>query len=226
MNSAIERSKSSWLLAFGDVITLLLTFFIVVVVVNKSDISKIDKWVDDQLNSSFEQLSAEVELKELKLLSVSREPRGIKINIESDRAFEVGSFVPSEELVKELQVLTSVLAELPVLNIGVKPETKTVVERAATDGLEWFSEVAIQGHTDNVWVNPESRLRNNFFLSTLRAEAVMGVMQSQTVLNADLFSITGYGEWQPIAENTSDTGRQQNRRVEVLITASFIPVQL
>ena len=50
MNIVLERAKSAWLLAFGDVITLLITFFIMTIVLNKGEISKIQKWVDQQVN--------------------------------------------------------------------------------------------------------------------------------------------------------------------------------
>ena len=89
MNAVIERARSSWLLAFGDVITLLLTFFIVVVVMNKSDISKIEKWVDLQLNSSYQQLEAERQQQGFQLVTIQREPRGILLTIAGDNSLSL-----------------------------------------------------------------------------------------------------------------------------------------
>lgn len=224
MNLVMERAKTSWLLAFGDVITLLLTFFIVVVVMNNSQITAMESWVEDRLNESYKKLDQQIQLNQLSLLSVAREPRGLRINIESDKAFDVGSYAPSEELRKQLSVLSPLLNEMVILNISQNPEGESMLSRADKEGMKWFAEIAIQGHTDHSWVNPESRLRNNTFLSTLRAEAVMTNLQDLAEIDSELFSISGYGEWQPIADNSTEEGRQKNRRVEILITASFISI--
>jgi len=87
--------------------------------------------------------------------------------------------------------------------------------------MQWLAEVIVEGHTDNDKVDPLSRLRNNFFLSTLRAQSVMQTLYVQSGLPAELFSVSGYGEWQPIVLNNTEQGKRQNRRVEILLTASF-----
>lgn len=221
MNSVIERARSSWLLAFGDVITLLLTFFIVVVVMNKSDISKIEHWVDQQLNTSYQQLEAVRQQQNYELISVHREPRGILLTIAGDNSFQSGAYSPSEQLDLELKSLGEILAKTHILNTQKSEELSSVIQRAQEDGMIWTSEIVVQGHTDNDWVDPESRLRNNFFLSTLRAESVMRLLQKYSSLDPKQFAIAGYGEWQPLATNATVEGKQKNRRIEVLITASF-----
>lgn len=221
MNLAIERARSSWLMAFGDVVTLLITFFIVVIVMNKGEISKIQKWVDRQVTESYEILNAEVENQGLKVVQVEREARGILLKIQSDQAFESGSFTPTETLVNELQQVSTILPKIPLFQITSNPASLAVIQRAQQDGMQWYAGISVEGHTDNDWVDPQSRLRNNFFLSTLRAEAVMNVLYQQSGLPAERFSISGYGEWQPIADNKNPGGKNLNRRVEVLISANF-----
>jgi len=221
LNSVIERARSSWLLAFGDVITLLLTFFIVVIVMNKSDISKIEHWVDQQLNTSFQQLEAERQQQGYQLVSIQREPRGILLTIAGDNSFQSGDYIPSAQLDGELKSLGEILANTHILNVQKNEALSTVIRRAQEDGMIWASEIVVQGHTDNDWVDPESRLRNNFFLSTLRAESVMRLLQKYSGLNPKQFAIAGYGEWQPVSSNDTPEGKKQNRRIEVLITASF-----
>ncbi len=67
----------------------------------------------------------------------------------------------------------------------------------------------VAGHTDSIG-DPDSNLR----LSTERAKAVLNYLTSQGIAEERL-SAKGYGSNEPIAENTSNTGRALNRRVEL-----------
>jgi chemotaxis protein MotB len=108
-----------------------------------------------------------------------------------------------------------------LLNIEESAENREVIQRAKADGMQWLPEVIVEGHTDNDKIDPLSTLRNNFFLSTLRAQSVMQILYKESGLAAELFSVSGYGEWQNIASNDTEQGKRQNRRVEILLTASF-----
>ncbi|MCB5200004.1 OmpA family protein [Loktanella sp. TSTF-M6] len=74
------------------------------------------------------------------------------------------------------------------------------------------STVNVIGHTDNV-----GEAAFNFDLSQRRAQAVSSVLINAGVAPSRIRSI-GRGEDQPIATNNSPEGRQQNRRVEIVIT--------
>jgi outer membrane protein OmpA-like peptidoglycan-associated protein len=76
------------------------------------------------------------------------------------------------------------------------------------------TEILIEGHTDSV--GSESY---NQELSVERAQSVSGFLDEQGVENSRII-IRGYGEAQPVAANETETGRQQNRRVEVAIYAN------
>jgi outer membrane protein OmpA-like peptidoglycan-associated protein len=71
--------------------------------------------------------------------------------------------------------------------------------------------VAIEGHTDDVGNND-----TNLTLSQNRANAVRSYLVGEGVA-MDRFVASGMGEAAPVASNATDTGRQQNRRVEVII---------
>lgn len=221
MSLAVERAKSSWLLAFGDVVTLLITFFIMAIVLNKGEITKIQKWVDQQITISYQVLEKNIQDEQFKVIAIERSARGIVLRIQSDNAFQSGSFTPTEQLNNELTALAKMLVKAPLLNIEQTEKNRLIVERAKEEGMQWLAEIVVEGHTDNDSINPLSRLRNNFFLSTLRAQAVMNVLFEKSGLAADLFSVTGFGEWQPIADNATEQGKRLNRRVEIILNASF-----
>ena len=81
--------------------------------------------------------------------------------------------------------------------------------------------VVISGHTDNVPI-ATARYPSNWELSSQRALNFMKFLfASNTSLNPARFSSIGYSEYRPIADNKTDEGRSQNRRVEVLIARTY-----
>ncbi len=89
-------------------------------------------------------------------------------------------------------------------------------------------DVAIQGYTDNAgWKNStvEQSQQKNQQLSLQRAQAVETYLMSCGVSSAQVKSVSGFGEEQPVADNSTAAGRQQNRRVEVYLYASQAMIQ-
>lgn len=86
-------------------------------------------------------------------------------------------------------------------------------------------ELLVAGHTDNMRVSNPNTIakghKDNWYLSSHRAISVAGELIGQNV-SSQRIGVLGYGENRPIASNASETGRSQNRRVEVLI----LPTQI
>lgn len=76
------------------------------------------------------------------------------------------------------------------------------------------TELNILGHTDNVGATGYNKT-----LSENRANSVENFLTNQGV-DDDRLQILGYGETDPVADNQTDQGRQQNRRVEIVIVAN------
>jgi outer membrane protein OmpA-like peptidoglycan-associated protein len=84
-------------------------------------------------------------------------------------------------------------------------------------------DVAVQGYTDNAgWKNStaEQSAQKNLNLSQQRAQAVTNYLQSLGVSPTQIRSTTGFGEANPVADNSTAAGKAQNRRVEVYMYAS------
>ena len=89
-------------------------------------------------------------------------------------------------------------------------------------------DVAVQGYTDNAgWKNStrEQSIQKNLNLSQQRAQAVTNYLQSLGVSSSQIRSTMGYGEDNPVADNSTAAGREQNRRVEVYMYASQAMIQ-
>lgn len=77
-------------------------------------------------------------------------------------------------------------------------------------------EFLIAGHTDNVPVGKASGFRSNWDLSTARAVEVVNLMVENGMTPQNV-AAAGFGEFDPIGDNTTPEGRQQNRRLEIIL---------
>ena len=84
-------------------------------------------------------------------------------------------------------------------------------------------DVAIKGYTDNQgWkgVSAAESVQKNQTLSLQRAQSVSTYLINQGVSTSQVKSVEGLGEANPVADNSTAAGREQNRRVEVYLYAS------
>jgi chemotaxis protein MotB len=79
--------------------------------------------------------------------------------------------------------------------------------------------IQVEGHTDNVKIvsSLKKRFPTNWELSTARATEVVRHLQDTGKIDPKLLSATGYGEFMPVADNTTDEGRHKNRRIEIVL---------
>lgn len=78
-------------------------------------------------------------------------------------------------------------------------------------------DVLVEGNTDNVPIS-KTNIRNNWDLSALRASSVVQCLQDKFGINPSRLSAAGRGEFNPIADNGTEVGKQRNRRTEIIIT--------
>ena len=94
-------------------------------------------------------------------------------------------------------------------------QTLSKIAKIITDYKDY--EVLIEGNTDNVPIN-RTNIRNNWDLSALRASSVVQALQNKYGVDPKRLSAAGRGEYNPIATNDTDLGRQRNRRTQIIIT--------
>lgn len=133
---------------------------------------------------------AEEMQRDLEGAKVERVGEGIKITFDSGLLFAVDSDKLNASSQSDVQDLSRILKKYDDTNI------------------------LIEGHTDNTGAD-----EYNQNLSVRRAKSVSGELVA-TGIDATRISTQGYGETQPIADNNTEAGREQNRRVEVAIFAN------
>ena len=78
-------------------------------------------------------------------------------------------------------------------------------------------DVLIEGNTDDVPISKQN-IRNNWDLSCLRASSVVQALQNQYGVDPKRLTAGGRGEYNPIADNNTEIGKQRNRRTQIIIT--------
>ncbi|WP_321281750.1 OmpA family protein [Marinifilum fragile] len=77
--------------------------------------------------------------------------------------------------------------------------------------------VLVEGHTDDVACKTNGKFMDNLELSSKRAHSVVNYIINNSKVNPLCLIAAGRGEYHPVADNTTEEGRRQNRRIEVIL---------
>jgi chemotaxis protein MotB len=124
-------------------------------------------------------------------VKVERDKEGIRITIKSPILFDSGKADLRPDAMPVLDELIAILEQSPNF-------------------------VVVEGHTDNVPIHTEA-FPSNWELSTARAISVMRLLNERGGFDSERFAVAGYGEYHPLEPNNTPQGRQENRRVEILL---------
>ena len=94
-------------------------------------------------------------------------------------------------------------------------ETLSKIAKIIKDYKDY--DVLIEGNTDNVPISREN-IRNNWDLSCLRASSVVQALQNNYGVDPKRLTAGGRGEYNPLQPNTTEVGKQRNRRTQIVIT--------
>ena len=94
-------------------------------------------------------------------------------------------------------------------------ETLSKIAKIIKDYKDY--DVLIEGNTDNVPISREN-IRNNWDLSCLRASSVVQALQNNYGVDPKRLTAGGRGEYNPLQPNTTESGKQRNRRTQIIIT--------
>ncbi len=192
----------------------------------KEELQRLKNALNNQLGmtqSQIEAVSTDVAAKEEQLKTKEQQ-------IESmETAFQALSMQLKQQI-KEKEVQIDALENklnIRVLNkilfasgrADITAEGDQVLESLADElkKMDGF-EIAVAGHTDNMLLGPKIKeaYYDNLGLSVARAAAVSRTLRDKGVSPANLSAI-GYSMYRPIADNGTKEGRQQNRRVEIIL---------
>lgn len=225
-----EHMDESWLVPYADILTLLLALFIVLFASAQVDQKKFDQLAEAFSNafgagsmSIFDGSRSVPKLQDgaapgQETPSPAPDPladvkRQLDQYVLENRLSGLETALVSEGLIiriKDTALFRSGSAELHAESRGLAAEIARLMATLTHP-------VVISGHTDNVPINT-AQFPSNWHLSSARALNFMLFMMSQDPrIKPERMSSLGYGEYRPIAANNLESGRAQNRRVEILM---------
>lgn len=217
-----EEGAPAWIVTFSDLMSLLLTFFVLLLsfsTVSEEEFKEAMMSIQGAFGvldrfphvisvaqlpprrASNEAAEAARELqRQLQILGLEKQVKieydamgGLKISLPSSILFDSGSATLKPEALPILRDVGEVLFEMP----------DTFIE--------------VRGHTDSTPLAATGTYRDNYELSYFRADAVTRQLHTLGKVPMEQFEIVACGQSQPLATNTTEAGRQANRRVEIFV---------
>lgn len=235
---ATRRSKKAppsggggadWALTYGDMMTLLMTFFILIVSFSTTELVKFRKAMGSLRGSMgvlLEQDGASI---------IAKENDSVLPKMDSHVTMQ--SLEDLEKYVFEMQIengvgielreggLTIRLADYLLFDLGqveVKPVVYPILDNLGMLIQMMRCKVRVEGHTDNLPIHT-GRFKSNWMLSVMRAVSVVDYFVEKVHLDPTLLSAVGCGEFRPLLPNTTAENRAQNRRVEIVLDFEDLP---
>jgi chemotaxis protein MotB len=225
-----EEGAPAWVVTFGDLMSLLLCFFVLMLSFSEMDRKKY-KIVSGSLKNAFgiqRDIPTFESPKGQKMIAREFDQTIVLTRIEDEIIEHIKTELKSniksaEDLVdvevSENQVTIRLMGET-TFDTGkaeIKPQFKQFLSKIGSILNNTPGEVIIAGHTDNVPLHG-GRFRSNLGLSIARAGSVAEFLLQNTGIEPDRVSTMGLGEYRPLASNATPEGRQKNRRVEIVLT--------
>ena len=237
---------ANWMDTYGDMVTLLLCFF--VLLYSMSTVSE-DKWraivqsfnpnaiqtttmieggAEGPLADPFEGIGA-VNDPEMAPEDVAAQMEEIQAAM--DALYEMlQQYVEANDLGQSMEVTKGdgyifisfndavFFAGDSYVLLDTGKEMLDVVSSALNTAAEYIDEVRIMGHTAQAYADRANNPTVDRFLASNRATVTTVYLQERTELSPARLVSVGYGQWRPISPNSDEEHRSRNRRVEIMIT--------
>ncbi len=123
--------------------------------------------------------------------------------------------VTYDKLWVEVELSNSIL--FPSAEADLQPDAYPILKKLAGVLKDLPNHIDVEGHTDNLPIRNEL-YRSNWELSASRAASVVHLLARNGIAPIRMAAI-GYGEYRPVADNSTAAGRRRNRRVVMIILA-------
>ncbi len=221
---------NKWAISYADMVTLLLTFFVLLLVILNEDEKIIEKEISKLLTETEQVLNQNIRSKYVGIL---REDKGVKITLRG-KIFPSASDEVNSKFLPILESIGAVAINAPLFNIYSKDpaniqKRSTLIKRLRDKGDTLMVEIRVEGHTDDLKLPKGKRkeFKNNWELSSARSLSMVQLLAKMTGFPASRFSALGYGEFRPeqdiqFLKTKKDIkeARARNRRVEIYLDAT------
>ena len=224
-----EEGSPAWIVTFGDLMSLLLCFFVLLLSFSEMDRNKY-RIVSGSMKNAFgiqrkkpifeSPKGQKMIAKEFDQAIVLVKVQDVINPIQQELEDEFQEFKKSVEIeVDENEVTIRMMGEA-TFDTGQAKLRKEFVPLLLKIGevlAKTKGEIIIAGHTDNVPLIG-GQFKSNLGLSMARAGTVAEYLLKSTSIDPKKVSTMGFGEYRPLATNDTAEGRRKNRRVEIIVS--------
>lgn len=227
-----EEGAPEWVVTFGDMMSLLLCFFILLLSFSQVDTAKYKELAGSLENAFGVQRQQPFYNTPMGMKMIARDfdqtfVEQAKVGTQDKEFQDAGTWKELEELeakgllkidVKDEQITLRVLGNLTFDSgsANIKKEMIPVLQAIGAVFSSTDREILVAGHTDNVPLSG-GVFHSNLELSAARAASVVQFFLSKGIVSPDRIATMGFGEHRPLAPNDTPDGREQNRRVDIIL---------
>lgn len=214
-------SAPFWLVTYGDMVTLLLTFFVMIVAMSEI---KQDHFME-AMSYFTGRTSVFENAQPITVIPQSAED-SMEAREQAERVESLMQFIEEEGLEDKVQInfeeesMHVVITDAVMFNSGssiVQETAREVLTLVSAVSPEMTESITVIGHTDDQPIST-SQYPSNWELSAARASSVVRFLLTQeNSLSPDRYQAIGQGEFDPVDSNDTSEGRARNRRIELLI---------
>ncbi len=219
-----------WMVTFSDLVTLLLTFFVLLLSMASMDPVKFVQ-AKTSIKDSFGWRTTAAPKKfaipiipsppESKFTPIPRETKTtyykkIKNDLEMTKLLDQVEAINKDDDSIVLRISDSILFDKGKTTLN--PSSYPILRKIADIVRPLPMTMRIEGHTDDTPVSLPNK--TNWDISVDRAVSVMRFYNRGKIFSIDRMSATGYGDSQPILANSSDKNRAKNRRVDFILKSN------
>ena len=215
-----DLGNAGWLVTFNDMLTIIMTFFILILSMSDMNALKIDQ-IAQAINETFRVKSPVHNQGALTIHEQNRENGAVSIRRAqelSGLAIEIASLMEAE-VRKDAGGITVTMEEKTLFDQGsatLKENGQRILISLITVLEKKEMLIHVEGHTDSQPI-VSALFPSNWELSIARAVSVVMFLEENGI-TASRLSAAGYGDTKPVVENQDLYGRQKNRRVEIKLT--------
>lgn len=221
-----EEGAPLWIVTFADLMSLLLTFFILILSFANMDIVRFREMLGSIQTAFGVQVQrreadyvafspSEFERKDLELSQKNEEVLSMVVQLrtimQDDQALQKSSGVEADDEGLVLRVDSESMFDTG--SAELKPEAIPALDAAIKILRDYNMNLVIRGHTDNTPVRT-AQFPSNWELSSARATAALRYIMEHGGFSPTRMRAVGYADSRPLVPNNSEDNRRRNRRVE------------
>lgn len=225
---------ANWMDTYGDMVTLMLCFFVMLYSFSTIDQQKWQNLVESLNPSTVEQIEQSV------TQGGGFTPGG---SSESDKVTQEEVDQDIEQLYEAMKQYVEEIGMSDRISLGkgsgyvfvsfddtvffngdsyvLLDEGKKILDNLAlsiSEISDSIDEIRVLGHTAQAATESANNPKTDRFLASNRATVVTVYLQEKNIIDPARLVSVGYGQWRPVADNSTADGRAENRRVEMIVT--------